>query len=114
MHGIAPPLYTKVTNAFAKSQMIIDARNDAEFHRKLISFRGERSAYQPYVSTLVNHPNFKFDWHTVWDMKIYAFFDSLKRISIIENANHLYTGLYSGCIEYAKIKRDLDWLKPID
>lgn len=114
MHGIAPPLYTKVTNAFAKSQMIIDARNDAEFHRKLISFRGERSVYQPYVSALVNHPNFKFDWHTVWDMKIYAFFDSLKRISIIENANHLYTGLYSGCIEYAKIKRDLDWLKPID
>ena len=47
-------------------------------------------------------------------MKVYAFFDSLKRISIIDNANHLYQGLYSGCVEYNKVKKDLNWLKPID
>ena len=47
-------------------------------------------------------------------MKVYAFFDSLKRISIIDNANHLYQGLYSGCVEYKKVKKELDWLKPID
>lgn len=114
MHGIPPPLYTHVTNEFAKKQMIIDARNDAEFQRKLKAYRGERSAYQPYVSALVNHANFKFNWKNVWDMKIYAFIDSLKRISIIENADHLYTGLYSGCVEYSKIKKDLDWLRPIE
>lgn len=114
MHGIPEPTYTKVKNEFAKKQLIIDARNDADFHRKLSAIRGEHSQYQPYISALVNHPYFKYNWHTVWTMSVYAFFDSLKRISIIDNANHLYQGLYSGCIEYSKIKKDLDWLKPIN
>lgn len=114
MHGMSEPLYTHVKNEFAKQQLIIDARNDADFQRKMKAIKGEHSNYQPLISALVNHPAFKFDWKTVWDMTVYAFFDSLKRISIIDNANHLYQGLYSGCIEYNKIKKDLDWLKPIN
>lgn len=114
MHGMPEPLYTKVTNEFAKRQLIEDARNDAEFQRRLLAFRGEHSQYQPLISALVNHPNFKYNWHTVWDISVYAFFDSLKRIQIIDNANHIYTGLYSGWIEYNKVKKDLDWLKPIN
>lgn len=113
IHGMAKPLYTHVKNSFAKKQLIEDARNDAEFQRKLKMIQGEHSVYQPYISALVNHPYFKYKWDDVWTMKVYAFFDSLKRISIIENANHLYTGLYSGCIEYNKVKKDLDWLRPI-
>lgn len=114
MHGIPEPLYKTVKNEFAKKQLIEDARNDADFQRKLLAFKGEHSQYQPLISALVNHPNFKYNWHTVWDLSVYAFFDSLKRIQIIDNADHLYTGLYSGCIEYNKIKKDLDWLKPIN
>lgn len=113
-HNIPPPLYTHVKDNFAKKQLITDARNDAEFQKRLRQIRGEHSIYQPYISALVNHPNFKYRWDDVWGMTVYAFFDSLKRISIIENANRLYQGLYSGCIEYAKIKKDLDWLKPIN
>jgi len=113
MHGIPDPLYEKVTNEFAKKQLILDARNDAEFQKKLRAIRGEHSQYLPYISALVNHPSFKYNWHTVWDISVYAFFDSLRRILIIDNANHLYQGLYSGCIEYNKIKNDLDWFKPI-
>lgn len=114
IHGIPPPQYTNVKDGFAKKQLIIDARNDAEFQRRLREIRGEHSAYLPYISALVNHPNFKYRWDDVWDMKIYAFFDSLKRISLIDNANHLYQGLYSGCIDYSKIKNELNWLKPLD
>ncbi len=114
MNGIAPPKYTRTANEFAKKQLIIDARNDAEYQRKLQAYKGSHSIYQPYISALVNHPYFKYNWSNVWDMKVYAFFDSLKRVSIIENADHLYTGLYSGCIEYKKIKKDLDWLRPIE
>ena len=114
MHGIPEPLYTNVKNEFAKRQLILDARNDADFQAKLKAFKGEHSQYQPYISALVNHPNFKYNWHTVWDVSVYAFFDSLKRISVIDNANHLYQGLYSGCVDYNKIKKELDWLKPIN
>ena len=114
MHGMAPPQYTNVKDGFAKKQLIIDARNDAEFQRRLREFRGEHSVYLPYISALVNHPNFKYGWDNVWNMKVYAFFDSLKRVSLIDNANHLYQGLYSGCIEYNKIKNELNWLKPLE
>lgn len=114
MHGMPQPQYTQVKDGFAKKQLIIDARNDAKYQERLRAFKGARSVYLPYISALVNHPNFKYGWDKVWDMKVYAFFDSLKRISIIDNANHLYQGLYSGCIEYSKIKKELDWLKPID
>lgn len=114
IHGMPEPLYKKVTNEFAKKQLIEDARNDADFQRKMAAFKGEHSQYQPLISALVNHPSFKYNWHTVWDISVYAFFDSLKRIQIIDNANHLYTGLYSGCIEYKNVKKDLDWLKPIN
>ena len=114
MHGIPPPQYTHVKDGFAKKQLIIDARNDAEFQKRLRAIRGEHSMYLPYISALVNHPNFKYGWDNVWNMKVYAFFDSLKRISLIDNANHLYQGLYSGCIEYSKIKNELNWLKPLD
>lgn len=113
VHNIPPPLYTNVKDGFAKKQLIIDARNDAEYQRRLRQIKGEHSIYLPYISALVNHPNFKYNWGNVWDVKVYAFFDSLKRISIITNADHLYQGLYSGCIEYAKVKKELDWLKPI-
>ena len=114
MHGIPEPQYTHVKNEFAKRQLILDARNDADFQAKMKMFKGEHSQYQSYISALVNHPNFKYNWHSVWDVSVYAFFDSLKRISIIDNANHLYQGLYSGCIEYSKVNHDLDWLKPIN
>ena len=114
IHGMPEPQYKTVKNEFAKRQLILDARNDADFQRKMRAFKGEHSQYQPYISALVNHPNFKYNWHTVWSISVYAFFDSLKRISIIDNANHLYQGLYSGCVEYKKVKQDLDWCKPIN
>ena len=114
MHGIPEPLYDHVNSEFAKQQLILDARNDANYQAKLRAIKGEHSQYQPYISALVNHPNFKYNWHTVWDLSVFAFFDSLKRISIIDNANHLYQGLYSGCVEYSKIKHDLDWFRPIN
>lgn len=32
-------------------------------------------------------------------MNIYAFWDSVNRISAIKNADNLYRGLYSGCLD---------------
>ncbi len=70
MNGISPPKYVRAANEFAKKQLIIDARNDAEYQKKLQAYKGKQSMYQPYVSALVNHPYFKYNWNTVWDMKV--------------------------------------------
>ena len=42
------------------------------------------------------------------------FFDDLARLQIINNADHLLAGCYSGMIDTKKInKADLNWLKEI-
>lgn len=48
------------------------------------------------VSAMINSPGFKYNHSQVWDMKINAFMDSVKRISKIQNANLLLQSGYSG------------------
>jgi hypothetical protein len=111
IHCIPKQKYNAVANDFAKNELIKEAQMDIEkWKRKNMKFK---STYLPLISSLVNHEGFKFDWNTVWDMKIYAFFDSVQRIQLHENSTHLYTGLYSGCVEFDKIKKDLNWMKEL-
>jgi hypothetical protein len=45
-------------------------------------------------------------------MKIYAFYDAIASINIIENSNHLYMGAYSGNLDMSKInKSSFNWLR---
>ena len=48
------------------------------------------------ISAMINSPGFKYNHSQVWDMKINAFMDSVKRISKIQNANLLLQSGYSG------------------
>lgn len=64
-----------------------------------------------YISTMVNSPGFKHDEKTVFDMNIYAFMNSVKRIIKIKNADLLLSSGYSGFgISLKDInKEELDW-----
>ena len=61
---------------------------------------------------MVNSGGFKYNHTDVWDMKINAFMDSVKRISKIKNSNLLLQSGYSGFgINLKDVnKKDLDWL----
>ena len=48
------------------------------------------------ISTMVNSVGFKHKHSEVWDIKINAFMDSVKRIQKIDNANLLLNSGYSG------------------
>jgi hypothetical protein len=48
------------------------------------------------ISAMINSPGFKYNHAQVWDMKINAFLDSVRRISKIQNANLLLQSGYSG------------------
>lgn len=111
MNNLAPPKYTAVGNEYTKQKMIEYAYKDLKY----ASRRKVKSQLQGLISALVNHPNFKYGINEVWDIKICAFYDSVKRINIIENARNLYTGLYSGCIDLNKInKKEFDWMRSSD
>ena len=61
---------------------------------------------------MVNSEGFKRNDVTVWDMNIFAFMDSVKRISKINSAKLLLQSGYSGYgIDLKKIKKEeLDFM----
>lgn len=95
-------------NETTKMILIEDAETEyymnqhKEFHSQLTNL----------VSAMINSPGFKYDHTTVWNMKINAFMDSVKRISKMQTANILLQSGYSGFgINLKDInKKQIDWL----
>lgn len=110
MHCIPPPKYDKVGNEQTKQKLIEFAYEDLKY----ASRKPYKSQLQNLVSSLVNHPYFKCNYFDVWNMPIYAFFDSLQRTSIINNVMSLQMGIYTGNVDYGKInKKELDWTRQL-
>lgn len=94
-------------NESTKMVLIEDARE--EFLRN--KDKPPISQLQNLISAMVNSEGFKYNHTQVWDMKINAFMDSVKRISKIKNAGLLLQSGYSGYgINLKSIdKKQLDW-----
>lgn len=72
-----------------------------------------KSILLPMISSMVNIEGFKRNDTTVWDMNIYAFMDSVKRISKIRNSTLLLQSGYSGFgidLNKMKNKDELDYM----
>lgn len=90
-------------NESTKMILIEDAREEAQRNKNI----PYRSFLKPLISTMVNIEGFKRNDNTVWDMKINAFMDSVKRIGKIRNASLLLQSGYSGYgIDIKKIPAD--------
>ncbi len=70
------------------------------------------SQLQCLISAMVNSEGFKYNWDTVWNLKIYSFMDSVRRIVHTENARLLLQSGYSGFgIDLKKIDNEnINWL----
>lgn len=76
-----------------------------EYEAQLLEPR--KSHLLPLISTMVNSDGFKRDDQTVWDMNIFAFMDSVKRVDKIRNSNLLLQSGYSGFgVDLKKIKKE--------
>lgn len=71
-----------------------------------------KSTLLNYISAMVNSEGFKHNINDVWGMKIYAFINSVQRISKIKHAGQLMQSGYSGFgINLNDIsKKEIDWL----
>lgn len=74
------------------------------------------SALKNLISAMVNNEKFKYNHEQVWNMKINAFMDSVKRITKAKNSDLLLQSGYSGFgINLKDInKKELDWLGELD
>lgn len=80
---------------------------DAKAEYEAAKSKPHSSYLLPLISTMVNHDGFKRDDKTIWDMNIFAFMDSVKRVDKIRNSNLLLQSGYSGFgIDLKKIKKE--------
>lgn len=65
-----------------------------------------RSTLLPIVSSLVNHPGFKYKLEEMRDLTMVQIMDSVQRLQIYESATALMKGMYSGFVDSSKIKAE--------
>lgn len=111
MHGLTRNSQLPA-NESTKRLLIEDAREEylrnqnKEYHSQLKNM----------ISAMINSAGFKYSHAEIWDMKINAFLNSVKRISKIKNAELLLQSGYSGFgISLKEIpEKQLDWLGELD
>lgn len=81
---------------------------DAEMeYQAALQEEKKSSTLLPLISSMTNMEGFKFNIDEIWDMNIFAFMDSVKRIEKIKNANLLLQSGYSGFgVDLKKIKKE--------
>lgn len=107
------PKVEKPKNKTAKKWMIEEDKTNASIAKQ--QNLKHTSALLPLVSTLVNHPGFKYKLEELKDVGIYQFMDSVKRIQVYESTIALTQGSYSGFCDTSKIdKKQFDFMRQID
>ena len=92
-------------NERTKMDLIEDARDDAMASAQ----KPYKSVLQPLISALAVKTG-QLGSDSIWNTKIYMFFDSIKRINKIQDATLLLQGAYSGFASLKGVdKTRLDW-----
>ena len=92
-------------NEITKMDLIDDARDDA----MAAAQKPYKSVLQPLISALAVKTG-QLGSESIWNTKIYMFFDSIKRINKIQDATLLLQGAYSGFASLKGVdKTRLDW-----
>ena len=92
-------------NEITKMDLIDDARDEA----MAAAQKPYKSVLQPLISALAVKTG-QLGSDSIWNTKIYMFFDSIKRINKIQDATLLLQGAYSGFASLKGVdKTRLDW-----
>lgn len=99
-------------NDTTKMILIEDAREE-QFRNKNKEYH---SQLKNLISAMINSEGFKYNHSQVWDMKINAFMDSVKRIGKIKNSDLLLQSGYSGFgVNLKEVdKKQLDWFGELE
>jgi hypothetical protein len=94
-------------NKSTRDVMIMVSRQDAEADKN----KPFKSPYISIISALINTPESKYDYKTIWDLPVYVFFNSIQRIQKIKYVNYVMQGYYSGTIDKKHLNnKELDWM----
>ena len=72
------------------------------------------SNLQVVISSLINHPGFKYKLSELKEVGVAEFYDSVKRLQVYEQSTALMKGMYSGFIDGSKLKpEDYNFMREI-
>ena len=96
------------TNETLKQWYIKKDKRAVENEKKLKEQGKEKkaSSMRSIISSLINHPGFKYKLKELKEVGVAEFYDSVKRLQIYEQSTALMKGMYSGFIDGSKIKSD--------
>lgn len=66
---------------------------------------GDESSLLPLVSSLINHPGFKYNLQELKQVGIVQFYDAIQRLQIYEGTRALLQGSYSGFCDLSKVDK---------
>lgn len=73
------------------------------------------SSLLPLISSLINHPGFKYNLEELKQVGIYQFYDAIQRLQIYEGTRALLQGSYSGFCDTSKInKEQFNFMRNVD
>lgn len=96
------PKVEKTKGKTMKEWLIEEERDKLRLQKK----EDQKSTLLPMISTYLNHPGTKYKKHELFDVGIYEFMDSIKRLQIYESTRALMQGMYSGMVSVKDLDKD--------
>lgn len=107
LHNLKPKV-EKAANKMTK-QILIEEDRQRILHSKTKPFK---SYLLPLISAIKVKQGYTKDY--VRNMGLYEFFDDISRAQVIDNANHLLNGAYSGMMDLSKVnKSEFNWMREL-
>lgn len=107
------PKTEKAKGKLVKQMIIEKAQSDLAVEALKNKNKGQSSTLLPLISSLLNHPGFKYNKQQLKECNIFEFMDSVKRLQIMQSAFSLMTGMYSGMVDIKGKEEELNWLRDL-
>ena len=108
LHNITPKV-EKAANKMTK-KILIEEDRQRILHAKDKPFK---SYLLPLISAIKVKQGYTKDY--VRNMGLFEFFDDVARAQVINNADHLLSGAYSGMMDLKKVnKKEFNWMRGLD
>lgn len=109
------PKVEKAKGRATKEAIIDEERINLINSKRLNKNKKDKSVYLPLISSMLNHPGFKYKKNELKDVGIVEFMDSVKRLQVYESTRALMSGIYSGFCDTSKmnLNKELNWLRDL-
>lgn len=108
LHNIKPKV-EKAANEATKRVLLDEDRMKIRLSKE----KPFQSYLLPMISAVKVKQGYSLDY--VRNMGLMEFFDEIARLQIIDQADHLLNGAYSGMCDLSKVaKKNFDWMRPIN